>query len=367
MADPVSEVLGVDNIVGVIQTTVADLPRPLPDAYYTVNRNVSGDSVGFDSEAGERQAAPYTDRTSPSRNVVIDGMTQSVWKIPTVKLNASVNPNVLQNLRAPGGTTMQKNGQGEVARRVGKLNKKIENTRLVASHYMLLGGGKIWYDSDGNLLYNTTGSVATIDCGIPAGNLTRGLRMDGSTRIISATWATAGTDIAGDMEALLLTALQRYGAPIDTIVYGANIFGHICANTAVKSWLASNAALAGAFTNLAIPNGFLGVPTWIKGAGSFWNDSTGTNRTFVGANDIVCLPAPNSNWLENVEGSFMVPNGPEVYGSLLDANASFVEVTGKFAYAGKTLDPPGATMFAGDTFLPFVKVPEAIYKLTPVF
>ena len=363
MADPISEVLGVDNIVGVIQSSTAGLPKPLPEAYYTVNRTVEGDSVGFDSEAGERGVAPIVDRNSPSKHVVIDGLTQKIFKLLTMKLKAGINPNVLQNLRAPGGSTKQKNGQGEVARIVGKLNKKIENTRLVASHYMLIGGGKIWYDSDGDLLYSATGAVNTVDAVIPATNLNQGKQMDGSTAIISASWATVGTSIYGDMENLQLTALQRYGAPITTVVYGANIFGYIVKNTDIGKNLQSNASLAAAFANLAIPNGFLGIETWVKGAGSFWLDATATNRTFVGADDIVCLPAPNANWLENVEGSYLIPGGSGLYGSLVDANNAFIEVTGKFGYAAQENDPVGATMYAGDTYLPFIKVPKAVYKL----
>jgi hypothetical protein len=367
MADPIAEVLGVNNIVGVIQSIKPGIPAPLPPGYYTVNRTVQGDHVGFDSEAGERGVSTVVDRSSPSRHIVVDGMTQRFARLLTLKEDATVNPNVMQNLRAPGGQVMQRNGMGEVGRIVGRMNKRYENTRTAASHMMLLGGGAIYYNTDGELLPDSTGAINTVDAGIPASNLNQGLQIDGVTAILSANWATNGTDIPGDMESLLTTALERTGYPLTTAIYGKNTLANFLSNDAIKELLKANAPLSAGFSNLAIPAGFLGIDNWVKGAGIFWVDSTGTNRTFVAADEICFLPTPSGDWLENVEGSFMIPNGGPVYGSLLDASNQFAEITGKFGYAVQTYDPPGAKMFTGDSFLPFIKVPNAVYKLDTEF
>lgn len=99
---PIGEVLGIDNVVGVIQKSTPGIPAPLPPGYYEVNRSVEGDMVGFDSEEGERKTAPIVDRSSPSRHVVVDGMSTEKIRMLTAKMNATVDPNALQNLRDPG-------------------------------------------------------------------------------------------------------------------------------------------------------------------------------------------------------------------------------------------------------------------------
>jgi len=359
MAD-LNEVLGVDNIVGMIQAIKPGLNRTLPDSYYAVNRTVHGDMVSFDEEDGERKTSKIGGRDAPARQIEVDGVRQTHARCLSPKEKMSVKPTDLENLRAPGGSRKEKRGKSEVARKVGRLNTRLDNTRIATAEMMLLGGGVIYYDNDGNLLADDTGAVNTVDAGIPATNLSRIKDMDGND--ILTDWAVVTADIVGQMRKLHDTALKRTGYKLSTVVYGADVIGHLCANNCVGNMMNSFAALSASMANLSLPSGFLGFQNWISGSGAFWVDEDGTHHNLVGDEEICFLPEMDASWFENVEGSFPVPNTDGVFGSLVEANESFVDVTGKYGYAWIEKDPPGASGVVGDTYLPFIKVPGVVYK-----
>jgi len=367
MADPLRDVLGIDNIVGVISTTTPGLPAPLAEGYYAVNRSVEGDMVGFDHEGGERKTAPIVDRSSPSRHVIVDGMGNKQWRMLTAKHNSTIDPNALQNLRTPGSLQKQKNGRAEVARVAGRLAKRLINTRTMANHAMLLGGGKIYVGPDGDLQPASAGSMYTVDAEIPASNLDQGLQMDAATALLTTSWNNAAADIPAMMQLVTDTALMRTGIKLDLAVIGANVLGYFLANTMIKELMKSNVAMTTAFGNNTIPNEFLGVPNWMKGSGLYWVDKDDGYNKFVGDDDICLLPAPAAAWLECAEGSHMLTNGGQVVPSMEQANEAFVEVYGKWGFAELTSDPTGAKLVAGDTYLPMLKIPAAVYKLDVKF
>jgi hypothetical protein len=359
MAD-LESVLGVDNLVGVMQSVKSNLPRVLPDEYYEINRTVEGDMIGFDDDRATRKTMPITGRDSPAREFVVDGLRQKYARALTMKGRLRLKPTDVENIRAPGGTTRERRGLSEVRRVSGKANDRLENTRIAATHMMLIGGGVIYYDNDGNLLPDSTGAINSVDAGVPAEN------QDQLNGIIDVSWDDPTADIASQMRNLHTQAETATGYKLRTACYGANIMGYLCANNCVENILQSHAPLAAAFSNIEIPDGFLGFSTWVSGASAFWVDSEDTVHYELGPDQIAFLPEAGQ-FHENVEGSYPVPNGDGVFPSIVEATASFVDVTGKFAYAWTEKDPSGVAGVYGDTYLPFLKVANSVYIATVKF
>jgi hypothetical protein len=74
----------------------------------------------------------------------------------------------------------------------------------------------------------------TIDWKIPSGNKSQ-LNMLGGGNLISASWATAGTDIPGDLDNISAAFQQLVGAPLSWIMTDSYVFNNVMNNTAVKA------------------------------------------------------------------------------------------------------------------------------------
>lgn len=79
---------------------------------------------------------------------------------------------------------------------------------------------------------------------------------------------------------------------------------------------------------------------------SYWYDH-GDIKTLTYNNKIVFTPSVSMGWIEMAEGSYVLPNGDKEYGRF-----SFFEESS-----------PKNKLHCGDTFLPFLKIPGAVYVL----
>ena len=96
--------------------------------------------------------------------------------------------------------------------------------------------------------------------------------------------------------------------------------------------------------------------------GQFFADAAGVNQTFFGPDDVIFLPEPDPTWWEILEGTYNVPTSLGNVSS--DGNSAMTdiqEVNGLFNYARINEDPVTVKHLAGDTMLPVLKVPKAIY------
>ena len=66
-------------------------------------------------------------------------------------------------------------------------------------------------------------------------------------------------------------------------------------------------------------------------------------------------------------GSTPVPRDINVSSDMASAIANLIDVQGMYTYAYLTPDPVLATCVYGDAFLPFIKVPEAVFQAVTVF
>jgi hypothetical protein len=204
--------------------------------------------------------------------------------------------------------------------------------------------------------------VTSIDFGVPAGNKDQ-LDWDGNGAIIGASWATAATDILGDVKTLKAASLKLTGYPLRYAFYGANILGYIVGNTNLSKLIQGNAAMAEAIRNSELPNPFLGL-TWIPAEFAYFLDQNGATQSWCGADQVVFTPEISGEVYELLEGSYPVPTSVgevRADGSAALA-ADVVEVNGMYSYALLTADPVSIKHVAGDTALPAWLVPNAMFS-----
>jgi len=344
------QILGGENLTGVIQSVKSGIPDVLPPAFMRTRRTVEGNTATYFRVKGIRETARQTAYGAPSRQ----RGQQELVEVPVTLIHVLESmyhqPWVLQNLQAVGSEAKQKLGRQEIARQTAEFKRLLTNTRLAAI-YSMLAKGAIYFDGDGNLLPSSSGAAITVDYGVPSGNKDQ---ID--------DWDTATTDIIGAINDLKKTCVQKTGYPLRHAFYGESILGLFLANTYVKELINNNPSMAeAAYGRGEIPDGFCGLRWWPVYQ-SFYVDKDGNVQTFFGANQVVFTPEINADVYELLEGTYPVPT--DIGRVASDAQAALGQVrmvSGQFSYAIVTADPVTIKQVAGDTFLPVWKNPDAIF------
>ena len=373
--------LAMDVIQEQLDVVVPGLPRPLPAEYYkAVDRE--GMLWGVDLTVGQRQLAPVVPADAPSPGVPKSALDQRYFRMATPKFHDDLLPSQLQQLRKLGATSQDKMAKSYVARVVGDNLQRLENTRTACVHRVLCGSGILYFSAAGELLNSSSGAVITIDQSPPTRNTLKGKDMAGAD-ICQTSWADVSAPIVANIQTLLKVAVQRTGYRIATAVYGSNIPNWLLGNTAVKALFPGTIQnIATAFANGGIPEGFLGIPHWVKGNEAFWFDYSGyyggqkattdpmaaAMHSEVGDNALILLPEASSGFYELAQGQMVIPVTNDIIGATADViEEGFVQTQGKYAYAFINKDPASVRMVFGDTFLPALPVLDARWNLTPVF
>ena len=152
----------------------------------------------------------------------------------------------------------------------------------------------------GTLAYNIGSAAQSVDMGLAATQ----------TPTASASWATAGTNIIGDLLewSSLLEAIC--GEPAKYVLMNSNTFKYLASNTALKDW--AKASVAGTATQVD-PNGGLVIPicglTAVLVNKSY--TKAGTRTKYIPDDKAVLLPDP----------ARLTP-GSEILGPALDTNGN---------------------------------------------
>jgi len=361
MSTGLEEVLGYENLLGVIQDPKGGVPdNILPPEFNSpaLVKPTVGNTGTYTKVASTRRVAQIVAYGSASRRQDLAGVTDVPVKCIHSYEHVVHDVPTLQNLRAEDGSARQRRGKQTVARQTAEFRRRGNNLRLAAI-YSAFGLGKIYVDSEGNMLHSSSGKTYEVDFGIPSGNQDQ-LDVLGDGSIIDASWATAGTDIGAQIRALKTASRKLTGYEPEVALYGSNIPGYFEANTNAKNLLNASPALAEAMIRHDIPKGFNGLD-WYPAYGAFFVDKNGTKRDFFGADTVVFMPRPSADWFEIVEGTFPVPTDLTISGDAAAALENFEDVQGMFSYAELATDPPGIKQYGGDTFLPCIKVPGAVF------
>jgi hypothetical protein len=357
MAKTLAEILHYENLMGVVNAASNGVPADLlPPAFLSVGRQtVTGDRGVFTKISGTRKVARQALYGSPSQQRALSGVS----KVPVTLIHAidSINhdPNVLMMLSQYDNPALQSQGIAEIDRQGVEMRQLQDNLRVSALFSMLVNG-TIWFDGNGGLLPSDSGAVVTVDFGVPAANKAQ------AGGAIAATWATAATDIIGHVTAIRKAARKATGFPLRHAFYGPKIINYLLANTALKEILVRNPAYQAALASGEIPDGVLGF-VWHPIAEAFFEDMGGTNRDWSGDDTLILTPEPSAEWMGWLEGTYPVPTTINVASDAEAAARSVRPVAGRFTYAQVIADPVTVKQVSGDTFLPVLKVPAAVYQL----
>ncbi len=354
MAKTIEQILGYVYLTGLIQAVKTGIPDVLPAAFQTVKKTTIGDAGRYTQVRGTRQTARLAMYGSPAVKRALKGVESKDVKLLHTFEEITMDPLLLQHLRNYEDYNVQQLGMQEVDRQQSEFRSYFDNLRLSAV-YSMLANTSIWFDSNGNLLPTSSGAQVTIDYGVSANNKNQ---LNG---IISASWAAFNTDIPLQLRNLKKKSLQLTGYPLKYAFYGVNIPSYLTQNNYVLDYLSRNPPFAQKFLDQAeIPDGLFGF-TWVPVYTSFFEDASNVNQEFFGGDTVAFTPEIARDVYEVMEGTYMVPSVFSATSNMASALASLKQVSGMFSYAVPTHNPPTASMYMGDTFLPVWKNPDALF------
>lgn len=359
MAKTIEQILGYVQLCGVIQSTKTGLPKPLPEGFYKKTDATIGDEGRYTQVTGTRQTALQVMYGAPSRKRKLKDVASKDVKLLHNYEHIDLPVLLLEKLRNYATPEHQQHGIDEVNRQIAEFGQLFDNFETAAVN-LALGTGTIYFDSNGNLLPSSSSSAFGVDYGVPSGNQNQ-LDVFGGGAIISATWATASNDIPLQLRNLKKAAVKKSGYPLKYAIYGENITSYLQKNDYVKDWFTRHPMKREQFMDTGeMPDGMLGF-TWIPAYTAFFEDQNESFQDIWAADKIVFTPEPSPDWWGIMQGTYGVPTTINIQGSGLEAINSVKHTKGMFAYAQVTNDPVGVRAYAGNTFLPILKVPGAIY------
>ena len=336
-----------------------------------VTRTVEGHTGTYFQVTGTRKTAKLAAYGSPSKTRQLSGVEEKPITLFHTIENISHRAAVLMNLKSMDDQK-QRLGEAEVARQTAEFKQLFANLRM-ASIYLALANGEIYYDADGNLLASDT--ALKVDFGIPAtgvggsGNKGNFAAAAGSASILGPVgysganylWSTAGTGIHIQLKALKKVARKLTGYPLKYAFYGENILDNLVKNTIVMELMKRNSTTQAALLSGEIPDGLFGF-NWIDVNQAFFEDDAGTNQEIFDPDTVVFTPEVDRTWYELIDGTYPVPtNIGNLNAGSLEALKTILIKAGMFSYAKVTEDPVGIKHVAGDTFLPIIKVPASVF------
>jgi hypothetical protein len=349
------------------------VPNPFPKYLFTVRPEdkVIGDSVKFNRTYGMRKTARVIKYGGVPRVRELQQEELKEAKFITFGEERQYPPYILQTLRAYDDWKNGQMARQMVANNVKTMGTLFGNSRIVSVGTTLCLG-TIYADSNGNVLPSSSGADTdhTFSQGVPAANIGTILDNDGNgifgeagTGDGSGSWANHDTNIPLALSRLQELAAAAHGYEPTVALYGRNVRDHLLQNTYVLDFLARNSAMQTQYLQEnTIPDGLFGfkwIPAW---KASFTKDD-GTKVNYWPANGVTFMPAVSDApaFWSMFEGSNLVPTTIDIQTDAQAALNGFQMVHGAFGYSVITHKPVGMSNIMGDTFLPALKIPEAVY------
>ena len=357
MSKTLEQILGSVNLLGLIQGVTQGIPNPLPDGFMTVNKQVLGRTGRYVRVQGQRQTAKLVAYGSPAVRTGLKGIDEIDVMLLHSFEEQMIDVLTLQRLRQYDSYEVQQLGMQEVARHAANFAMKFKNLRIAVACQML-NAGAVYYDTDGNLLPSSAGAAVTVSAQMAAGNQTQ-LNMLGAGSIISASWATATTNIPLQLRNLKTAFLKLTGYPAELAIYGKNVPTYFTNNDFVADYLSRNYPKATPYLALNELPQLFGFE-WIPAYTSFFEDQNGTNQDIIGDDTVIFCPRPSIEWFQVIEGSYQIPNSIDIRPEQFGVASAFRTVYGDFGYSLPAASPPTYTSFFGTTFLAIPTVPNAL-------
>lgn len=360
----IRSILGAPALTKAVYARTRGVPNPFPDSFFTTDPedDVKDDYATFARYQGQRRTARLNARGNPSRTQQMLPFEMVTTKLLSTSENIVLPMDKYKNLISTDSTgsnlLIDEKGAQQIQRIVADMGATFMNLRIAAVAFCL-ATDNIYWDIGGNLLPNSTGNVFSITSGVPANNQGQ---LNG---IISNTWNSSTTDIAGQLEALQQTASQLSGYPLDYAFYGKNVLSYVTNNANLVKYFQFNQSVnTQLIASNKIPNNVLDL-NWSSAYTAQYDDQNGVTQSIWG-NDLVTFtpdPAQSPGWFSFLQGTTYVPNEiGEVGSSGVDLLKNISPVTGMYAYCVVEHDPIRIKIVMGDCFLPVLKVPTSIFQ-----
>ncbi len=355
MAKTLQQIIGGENLGNVIREVAGGVPDDVfPPGLMTVTRTVDGHVGEYGKVSNTRKSAKRRPYGSKSQEAPQKGLTQTAFQCIHTIENHRHSAATLINLKGENGAGKQRLGEQTVARQTGEFMRRFRNLR-VGALASALAKGAIFFDGNGDQQAST--SVVDIDFGIPANN------KDQLNGIIGTVWSNAAAKISTDVIQLKKEARKLTGQKLVHALYGENLLDYFLTNTQTKELINRDQGRRDAVARGEIPNGFLGF-TWWPFHEAF-AEIGGTNTEWVGDDDVVFIPEVSPDWWEFVEGTYPVPTTTGIEGGDMNAALASIKIEqGMFSYGKVDDDPVSVKQVAGDTFMPLITNPNAVYIAT---
>ncbi len=363
----INDVLGAPQLCGTIQGTQSGIPSVLPPGMFRAGGTVEKDYGEYKRVTGARDVARLAAYGAPSTTAQLRDVEVVPIKLLHTVENIQLPIADYTSLTRDDSLTIDPDGVQEIARQVGEFRRRFDNLRVMAATSALFKGA-IYYDGMGNLLSSSAGAKTTVDFAIPPGHQGQ-LNWDTNGNLLGTSWDNTAADIDVQVRTLRQVSFRETGYPIRYALYGKNVPTYLTNNTKLSPYFIHNARGNEQYLQSAeIPNPLLGL-TWMPAYESFFKDSTGAFQSVVGDDQVVFMPEVSFEWWSWLEGKYPVPTQLGLVG---DDAASMLsngieKKAGMFAYATLTTDPVALKLVAGDTFIPVLKVPKAVWIATVKF
>jgi hypothetical protein len=363
--------LGYQALLGVVQATVSGIKNPLPPAFMRATQKVIGDSGIMTRVTGERRLAGTSTYGSPARVRGLREVARTPVKCISSFESQPIDPLVLHQLMALDKYEQDK-GASVIAYQVKEFAKLQQNLRI-ASAIMMLANGVIYRDSNGTILPTTSGENTSlrISSGMAAAH--QGQCDNGTSAIVSASWATQTTNIPQQLVNLQERAAMETGYEISLLFYGKRAATNVMNNDYTLEWLARNPGMNDSWVKNSglIPQGLFGftwVPMWLA---NFRNEEDDTSYAMWDQDLVVATPSIDNvsemeEWWGCIEGSTLVPNSIDIVNtqnSLANCELKY----GMGAYAQLSHNPVGLVNYQFDVFLHYIRNPDVIWQMDTVF
>jgi len=341
-----------------VTRVMGGIPRVLPDAFFTLTRDVLGDRFRRTIFRGTRQLARVSKYGSPPRNRqrVGRGSEDRVMLHTIEQMQASHE--LLLLLRKWDDYLAQQMARDLIAQDALEFGRLTDNLR-VAAITASLAFGKLWFDANGVLQLTSAGADLELDYQVP--DTHRNQINLGSGDIISDSWDDPTTDIPTQVLNLKTAARQINGYELKYAFFSKNVAGMLARNDSFQRYLSRNPGANQKYIDTgSIPDGLFDL-TWVPVQDAFFDTQSDVVTEIFPANQVTFYPEITAQTYSLMQGGYPVPKNFAVSPDIEGIVSQLDYVYGPFRYAYMMPGVMQINMAQGDTFLPDHKIPDSIF------
>ena len=246
--------------------------------------------------------------------------------------STQVKGGTLIGLRRPGSNEFQTIAEDDI----GRKTRSLRRSRDRAVEFTMAGALQDSIDI-------TLGGIdISITMDIPAAHK---LTIGGG---IPLDWNNPAADITTDLTKIKRLPVENAGYPIWRAFTSPEVMNAMIRNDFIQTYFASTPA-AGDFMREGKIGVFWGIE-WIEYDATFKPEGGSVTR-YIDKNRVIFVPRPDGEWSELQNGTDVIPT---------DDRRDMQKVSGIYSYTKINDNPAGVTIFAGDNWLPILKIPEAV-------